>query len=106
MKRVGRVVLWLRAVCGGEVLVMRELIQGLNFEWSWSYEHVRTGVGFGLNVLGGGWQLSEAKQRQLVCELLHDSNSEGQYLQVHSWINIEPTSNYFYTVLSNNLFIF
>ena len=47
MKRVGRVVLWLRAVCGGEVLVMRELIQGLNFEWSWTYEHVRTGVGFG-----------------------------------------------------------
>ena len=35
-------------------LVMRELIQGLNFEWSWTYEHVRTGVGFGLNVLGGG----------------------------------------------------
>ena len=77
----------------------------MDFEWSWTYEHIRTGVSFGLNVLSGGWQLSEAKQRQLVCELLHDSNSEGQCLQVHSWINIEPTSNYFYTVLSNNLFI-
>ena len=35
-------------------LVMRELIQGLNFEWSWTYEHIRTGVCFGQNVLGGG----------------------------------------------------
>ena len=77
----------------------------MDFEWSWTYEHIRTGVSFGLNVLSGGWQLSEAKQRQLVCELLHDSNSEGQCLQVHSWINSEPTSNHFYTVLSNNLFI-
>ena len=53
-----------------------------------------------------GWQLSEAKRWQLVCELLHASNSEGQCLQVHSWINIEPTTNHFYTMLSNNLFIF
>ena len=54
MKRVGRVVLWLRAVCGGEVLVMSELIQMMYFEWPWTYEHIRTGVGFGLNVLSGG----------------------------------------------------
>ena len=34
-------------------LVMRELIQGLNFEWSWTYE---SGLewALGLNVLGGG----------------------------------------------------
>ena len=50
--------------------------------------------------------LQKAKRWQLVCELLHASNSEGQCLQVHSWINIEPTANHFYTMLSNNLFIF
>ena len=44
-------------------LVMRELIQGLNFEWSWTYEHVRTGVGFGLNVLGGGVLLHSCRSR-------------------------------------------
>ena len=44
-------------------LVMRELIQGLNFEWSWTYEHVRTGVYFGLNVLGGGVLVHSCRSR-------------------------------------------
>jgi len=44
-------------------LVMRELIQGLNFEWSWTYEHVRTGVCFGLNVLGGGVLVHSCRSR-------------------------------------------
>ena len=35
-------------------LVMSELIQMMDFEWPWTYKHIRTGVCFGLNVLGGG----------------------------------------------------
>ena len=46
-ERVGRVVLWLRAVCGGVVFGHERINSRMNFEWSWTYEHVRTGVGFG-----------------------------------------------------------
>ena len=44
-------------------LVMRELIQMMDFEWSWTYEHVRTRVCFGLNVLGGEVLIHSCRSR-------------------------------------------
>ena len=46
-ERVGRVVLWLRVVCGGVVFGHERINSKINFEWSWTYEHVRTGVALG-----------------------------------------------------------
>ena len=62
-ERVGRVVLWLRAVCGGVVFGHERINSRMNIEWSWTYEHVRTGVGLGLNVLGGGVLVHSCRSR-------------------------------------------
>ena len=44
-------------------LVMSELIQMMDFEWPWTYEHIRTRVCFGLNVLGGGVLVHSCRSR-------------------------------------------
>ena len=48
------VVLWLCAVFGGVVFGHERINSMMDFEWSWTYEHIRTRVCFGRNVLGGG----------------------------------------------------
>jgi len=50
-------------MCGGVVFGHERINSRMNIEWSWTYEHVRTGVGFGLNVLGGGVLVHSCRSR-------------------------------------------
>ena len=55
---------------------MSELIQMMDFEWPWTYEHIRTGVCFGLNVLGGGhWFIHAGRPALPLGTLTLDSSS-------------------------------